>query len=108
MGVFDFISNKIGQAAETAAEARDKAEEMEEWEIIRKLKHINGIAEASGYIAVLRERCESLDDTELIELMESASNDKNAKAVQAMASVMEARNLIYRDDNGKIHRKYSY
>lgn len=60
----------------------------------------------AGYSRALKSKAEDMDDYELKTLFESVAKAKNNNAFWALAEVMEERDLVYKDENGKIHKNY--
>ena len=105
MGLFDFIGNKIKEVADEAREAQEEAEYWSPLKTCNELKH-SGIAKSSGYAKALKGKCRSMSDYELMDLFDTMYRERNGKACNAMFSVMEDRGLLYKDDEGKIHKNY--
>lgn len=106
MGLFDYIGGKIQQAGAEAQAAQMEAERWDARRICRELQRCSSMIKSTGYMKVLREKCEEMSDGELKDTFDDAFNSRNVKACSAMMTVMEKRGLAYKDDNGKIVRNY--
>lgn len=106
MGLFDYIGGKIQQAEAEAREAQMEAECWDAIEICIELKRTSSIKKSAGYMKALRSKCQEMSDWELKDIFDDAINSRNAKACNAMMTVMEERGLVYKDDNGRIIRTY--
>lgn len=106
MGLFDSIVEKFQQAGLETQSAQMDAESWDPEMICRKLQRTSSIAKCSGYTKALRAKCRELSDYHLKEVFDEAYDRRNAKACNAMMVVMEERDLAYKDDDGRIVRKY--
>jgi hypothetical protein len=106
MGLFDFIGEKIREAAEEKQDSQMDAERWDAKTICRELKRTSGLMKMSGYMNALKSKCYEMDDWELTTLFDSEYASNNTKAVSAMMPVMQDRGLVYVDSNGKMTRRY--
>lgn len=106
MGLFDSIIEKFQQAGLESQSAQMEAENWNADMICRKLQRTSSLAKSSGYIKALRAKCREMSDYHLKEIFDEAFDLRNAKACNAMMVVMEERGLAYKDDDGRIVRKY--
>lgn len=106
MGLLDYIGGKIQQAGAEAQEAQMEAESWDVRKICREIQRTSSIIKYAGYSKTLKAKCQEMSKSELKNTFEDAFYSGNTKACSAMMSVMEERGLAYRDENGRIIRKY--
>lgn len=106
MGLFDYIGGKIQQAEAEAQKAQTEAERWDARRICRELQRTSSMTKSTGYMKALRSKCQEMSDWELKDIFDDAFNSRNAKACNAMMTVMDKRGLAYKDDNGRIVRTY--
>lgn len=106
MGLFDSILSKIQQVGLEAQKAQMEAEDWDVMTICRKLQRTSSVITSNGYIKTLQLKCKKMNDWELKNTFDHAYDYKNVKACNAMMKIMEERGLAYKDDNGRIVRKY--
>lgn len=106
MGLFDYIGEKIQQAGTETQEAQMEAERWDAKRICRELQRTSSLTKSTGYMKALRSKCQEMGNAELKSIFDNAFNSRNAKACNAMMPIMNKRGLAYKDDNGRIIRKY--
>ena len=106
MGLFDYIGGKVRQAGEEVQKAQMEAEYWDARRICRELERTSAMAKCTGYARALRAKCSEMSDWELKSTFDDAYHSRNAKACNAMMTVMSERGLAHKDDNGRIVRDY--
>lgn len=106
MGLFDFLGTLLQNSTETCQKAQMQAEYWDIKKICRELNMASGMATCTGYANVLRDKCKKLSDYELKELFDEVHRNANVRAFNALIPVMLERDLIYKDDDGKIRKNY--
>lgn len=106
MGLFDYIGGKVNQMAEDVQKAQLEARHWDPEMIIRKIQVTSSMFKSQGYAQELKIRCEEMDNSQLKDTFDYAYDTRNVKACNVMLSIMEDRDLAYKDDNGRIVRRY--
>lgn len=106
MGLLDFIFGKVERFNDEAQNAYMDAINKDAKDLCDAVQHVVGIARMSGYNKALQEKASAMKDSDLKKLFNYAYKNRYAKAVSAMASVMENRGLVYRDSDGVIQKLY--
>ncbi len=106
MGIFEFIGNAMNSANEKCLEAENEAERKSTKQICDKIKSSASIATCAGYMAVLRNRLDEMDDYEAKELVDYLFTTKNLKAVSALYVELEDRSLVSKGSDGRYYRSY--
>lgn len=87
----------------------DAVYEASGWDMYRLCRNIRDTSnniERTGYMKVLKMRCEDMDDSDLIRLYEELYRDENGFALKPVATAMCHKNLLYKDDEGYYHKNY--
>ena len=106
MGFFDTIHKKLSKMTEEAHKAQWEAEEWDAKTIYARLCRNTTLGEKTGYSRVLREKCETLSDSELKTLFDHAWSSGNIAAYNAIKPSMKKRGFIHEDENGHIVKNY--
>ena len=99
-------SNKLEQARQEEQDAMFEAEELPLYEICRRLNGSSITAKKNGYYKVLRRKVRDISDYEIKSLFDDFYRSKNSTACRCISSEMIDRGLMYKDENGKIHKNY--
>ena len=106
MGLFDWIVGKVNELGSAAQEAQMEAENWDARKICYAMSRTDNVLKATGYMRALKDKCKTMNDSELTRLFDEMYSSRNAKACNAMMSEMRSRDLAYKDENGKIIRNY--
>ena len=105
MGVFNFISNQFRNAMSEAATAELEAQDWDPRRIGEAIAR-SGMLKKAGYVKVLRAKCDTLNERELMRLFDEFWDRRNVMALKAMAPIMERRGLLRRGEGGQLIRTY--
>jgi hypothetical protein len=108
MGFFDYVGGKLQQANEQVREAEMEAESWSADRICSRLKNTSSMTKSTGYRKALQNKCREMSDRELEDLFEDVYRSRNAQAYGAVFSIMEERDLAYKDSNGKVVLQYQH
>ncbi len=118
MDLFEVVSSTFGMIGkivkngakavkEDTQKAREEAECLDVRVLCPKIEQSSNIFKISSYYSVLAEKCEGMDDRELIDLFEEQYDRGRYKVCNVISKIMENRGLVEKDENGKLIRNYN-
>ena len=76
MGLFSFIADKGREMQEQMLQAQMRAEEWDNWDIMRAIKRTSEKTEMAGYVQALKNRAKTMNSYDLEKLYDEAYEDK--------------------------------
>ena len=105
MCLFSFIADKGREMQEEILQAQMRAEEWDNWDIMRAIKRTSKKTEIMGFVQALKNRAKTMSNSELERLYDEAYEGQNIRVITMLGPIWEEHGVAYKDENGFYRKK---